>query len=561
MLRQLRLVIAKDLRLLTRDRAALVFIGLAPIVVITVAGLSLANLYGADPSGQTAFELPIVDEDASELSRAIVDRLAAAPALHVVRVATRADAEAEVRERKHAGTALVIPSGTEKALRAGESTDLVLFSDPVKYLERVHVLLELGRVRATLAAEAGADARREAIRHGAALRSQLEQLASSLGAARASLEAAARDARLHRDESVGELQRAGDRARRALRERLTTQLAAARDTANASLDAQLEALRTPLRNWLDALAKSRVALEAWLADLQRLAGSHAADIPPPPPIPEPPPELAHLLANGAHVELPPARVPELPEAPRVELPPLPEFPALAIPTFDVPTPPQAPGELRIQEVGISGAAPTVNTFDQNVPGFSVTFLLLGMLLGVSLGLLDEQEWGTFDRLRSLPIGLASVLAGKLIARFVVGVAQLLLLFAVGRAAFGVSLGPQPWALLLPIAGIAFAGSAFGLLVAALAPSRDAVLPLGSAVAITMAAMGGCWWPIDLEPRWMRQLAQVFPTRWAMEAFNDLMMRHRPVSAAWIPTAVMLAYGALYLALGIALFRRRLARAG
>ena len=38
--------LSKDFRLLFRDRVGLVFMTLAPVVVITVAGLSLSNLYG-----------------------------------------------------------------------------------------------------------------------------------------------------------------------------------------------------------------------------------------------------------------------------------------------------------------------------------------------------------------------------------------------------------------------------------------------------------------------------------------------------------------------------------
>ena len=49
------------------------------------------------------------------------------------------------------------------------------------------------------------------------------------------------------------------------------------------------------------------------------------------------------------------------------------------------------------------------------------------------------------------------------------------------------------------------------MVAASATTREAVLPLGSIVIVTMAAVGGCWWPIDLEPRWMRSVALAFPT--------------------------------------------------
>jgi ABC-2 type transport system permease protein len=219
---------------------------------------------------------------------------------------------------------------------------------------------------------------------------------------------------------------------------------------------------------------------------------------------------------------------------------------------------QLPGTLAIEETSVTGAPSRLNTFDQNVPGFSVTFLLLGMLLGVSLGLLDERDWGTLERVRATPTPFWAILVAKLLARFAVGMVQMLLLFTVGRAAFGISLGPEPWALLLPTAGIVFAGTALGLVVAGAARSREAVLPLGSILIVTMAAVGGCWWPIDLEPTWMRRAALAFPTTWAMEAFNDLMIRRQPLAAALRPTAVLVAYGLAYLGVGLWLFQRRTA---
>jgi ABC-2 type transport system permease protein len=93
-------------------------------------------------------------------------------------------------------------------------------------------------------------------------------------------------------------------------------------------------------------------------------------------------------------------------------------------------------------------------------------------------------------------------------------------------------------------------------VAGLARSREAVLPLGSIAILTMAAAGGCWWPIDLEPGWMQSVARAFPTFWAMDAFNDLMIRRQTANAVTSATLVLLAYAAAYLVLGLLLFRHR-----
>ena len=75
-MRALLTIIGKDLRLLWRDLPGLIFLTIAPIVVITVAGFSLANLYGADPTGQTGFELPVFDEDGGALGRTVREWIA-----------------------------------------------------------------------------------------------------------------------------------------------------------------------------------------------------------------------------------------------------------------------------------------------------------------------------------------------------------------------------------------------------------------------------------------------------------------------------------------------------
>ena len=61
------------------------------------------------------------------------------------------------------------------------------------------------------------------------------------------------------------------------------------------------------------------------------------------------------------------------------------------------------------------------------------------------------------------------------------------------------------------------------------------MPFGAVVSMAMSAIGGCWWPIDFEPGWMRTLALWLPTTWTMQSFNDLMIRGLSARAILWPT--------------------------
>jgi ABC-type multidrug transport system permease subunit len=537
MLAGLGAAFAKDLRLLARDRVGLVFLTLAPIVVITVAGLSLANLYGATPHGASAPVLPIVDDDADWIGRAVRERLLDEPSVRARAVGTAAEARALVRAGA-ASAALVVPHGTSAAVVAGQPAALELLTDPVRTVDVAWVRALAQEVRHALETAALERAQQE-----------LDAARGDADDARARLTAATTELRARITTLHDRVAAASARAETARRE-----LAGAIAERQAAARARIVAEVVPLRRFLAELEAARAAFARWAADVRERAGRFADRFPPPPEPPAVPPELA-ALAAGDPAALAARLVPADGGLPA--LPALPSFDVPAVPSVELPAPPagRLPGSLAIVETSITGAPLRFNTFDQNVPGFSVTFLLLGVLLGVSLGLLDERDWGTLERMRATPTPLAVLLIAKLGARFAVGIVQMLLLFVVGWAVFGVSLGPEPWALALPTAGIVFAGTAFGLVVAGTTRSREAVLPIGSIAILTMAAVGGCWWPLDLEPEWMRRAALAFPTTWAMQAYNDLMIRRQTGGAVLHETAVLFAYGALYLALGLFLFRR------
>jgi len=216
--------------------------------------------------------------------------------------------------------------------------------------------------------------------------------------------------------------------------------------------------------------------------------------------------------------------------------------------------PRAQQLVEMKEQNLTGSRSSIPPAEQNVPGFSVMFVMMGVLFGVAFGLHDEREWGAITRLLIAPIPRMSVLGGKLLARFVVGLVQLALLFAYGHLVFGLSLGHAPLALALVMMAVVFSMTGFSLLVSAFARTREQVIPLGLTLIMVFCALGGCWWPLYQMPPWLRQVAQLTFTAWAMEGFHDVILRDRGVLDVLPAVGVLLAYGAVCLA-GGARFQR------
>jgi len=85
MLRAAWILFQNEFRLLARDRAALFMLALAPLVIITVAGLSLGNIYGTQ-AGSQPYSIIFVDDDHGWLPRALVEAFSRDHSVSVVRV-------------------------------------------------------------------------------------------------------------------------------------------------------------------------------------------------------------------------------------------------------------------------------------------------------------------------------------------------------------------------------------------------------------------------------------------------------------------------------------------
>ena len=218
--------------------------------------------------------------------------------------------------------------------------------------------------------------------------------------------------------------------------------------------------------------------------------------------------------------------------------------------------PFAEDKIVLREQNLTGNRLSIHAFEQRVPGFSLMFVLLAVIFGTSMSMHDEREWGTLPRLLVAPGGFTRILLGKLGARFVIGVGQMLVLLLWGHWVYGVSLGSSPSAILLITAATVFTVVSVGMLVAGLAGSREQTFPLGLSFVMVFSGLGGLWWPQSMQPEWMGWISPVVFTSWAMRGLNDLILRHGGLGDVLVPAGVLLAYGMTTLSLGLLVFRLR-----
>jgi len=555
MLRAVFLIFQNEFRLLSKDRVGLFMLLLAPVVIIAVAGFSLGNLYGAHPRPH-AWLIPIVDRDHGPVAQTMMQALAAEPSITINRPANLAEARRVVLRDAHAAIAIEIPDGVSNMLKAGQTAHLIIYVDPTKRIEADAIELRLTTLCERISAAAGAAARVEIAAQGAAAQAQIDRMGQQMTALKARIED-------YRQSVIS----AKSAAERNLKQQQNRQIADLQASTEAAVNRSMVAMRTAIASQLEPRERAIVAatdylhqlgiarqqFQHWLLDLREAAGSHAKDIPPAPQWPAPPADLA-LLSEPFTLSLPPPSILNItrPPLPSIAMPPLPSINRLLpdLPTIKLLEGPAVPGQLGWSERSLTGGDARVNAFDQYVPGFGITFLLIGMLMGISLRLIEDRDWGTLQRLRVIGAPLTGMLIGKLLARFLVGLAQLTILFAIGWWLFDISLGRNPMALFLPAIAISFAAAAFGLVIACLARTHDSVMPIGAVFAMTMSAIGGCWWPLSFEPSWLRAFGLWMPTTWTMQAFNDLMIRNLAPSDILLASAATIGLGVLFAIIGL-----------
>ncbi|NLE76626.1 MAG: ABC transporter permease [Chloroflexi bacterium] len=212
-----------------------------------------------------------------------------------------------------------------------------------------------------------------------------------------------------------------------------------------------------------------------------------------------------------------------------------------------------PLEVAVVPAGTPAEAGKSSAYAHSSSGMMVMFVLYGLLQSAMV-LVVERKTGALRRLLTTPISRAEVLAGHMLAMFLVSLGQQALLVGFGQLVLGIDYLREPLALLLVTVTLSLWVASLGLFIGAVAAREEHVIILSLAASMALGALGGAMFPLEGTGKTFSAIGHLTPTAWAVDGFQNITMRGLGLSSAWLPAAVLLAYAAAFFGLAVWRFR-------
>ena len=177
-------------------------------------------------------------------------------------------------------------------------------------------------------------------------------------------------------------------------------------------------------------------------------------------------------------------------------------------------------ELAVSEGGEEREIPS--GYKQAVPGTLVMFLMMISLTSGAMSLYLERKTGVLRRLAAAPISRKELIFGKWLGKLMLATLQLIYGMVMGAVLFKIHWGEHWLMVFILLFAWSAACASFAVLMGSLATNEGQINGIPILVSMLLAALGGCWWPIEITPEWMQQLAMFLPTGWVMDALHKLM---------------------------------------
>jgi ABC-2 type transport system permease protein len=182
----------------------------------------------------------------------------------------------------------------------------------------------------------------------------------------------------------------------------------------------------------------------------------------------------------------------------------------------------------------------IDTSVSYVPQIMTLGIIAAAFINLVISITAQRESGVLKRRRATPIPAAALIVGRVLAAAVVALSTTVVLLTIGWAAFGAHLPARtpPALVLTAIVGTA-TFCCLGFALASVIHDQDAAQPVTQAVVLPLYFISGVFVTASSLPRWLVDIADVFPVRHLASALLTTYNPHtHGAGIAWVDLAVL-----------------------
>jgi ABC-type multidrug transport system permease subunit len=211
-------------------------------------------------------------------------------------------------------------------------------------------------------------------------------------------------------------------------------------------------------------------------------------------------------------------------------------------------------ELVTMASSFGGRRPQPTGFNFSLPSNLVLFLMMNLLIFGGTTLAAQRREGVLRRIRTTPVRRIELISGIIYGIFLLGCLQIVGMLVFGKFLFHVTLGANLPGVILVLLVFTWAAASLGVLVGSLINAEERIIGVCVLSSMMMAAIGGCWWPIEIAPPFAQRLALFVPTGWAVAGLHRLISFGSDISAIVPHVLVLAAFGLVATVAAVRWFR-------
>lgn len=170
----------------------------------------------------------------------------------------------------------------------------------------------------------------------------------------------------------------------------------------------------------------------------------------------------------------------------------------------------------------------INSVQQSVPAWLV-FSMFFILIPISNTFINERNFGTMNRIRSINVSLLPILFGKIIPYFVINQIQVVIMILIGIyivplcGGDRLSINGSYFLIFVMSSAISLCAICFALLIANISKTTEQASSIGGIINIIFAALGGIMVPKFVMPQFMQEISNYSPMSWGLDGLIEIFV--------------------------------------